>query len=207
MYCHPVEILDVRYEDVVADLEIQARRIISHCGLAPQVKPQEAPQPPAAGFDLDRELVKLSADMRQSALEKQVEGLTAEVDAARTYIDRQHFEAAATAIEKRLSDFGLLVPAGYVKNALMAAAHNPEIAQAFDNRGQNPAAYTRAMRKLQDRIVQDAKSMPDPQATGDKLAVVAAMRSATTRAPQERPPDYGAMNDAEFAKVLAKHNL
>ena len=30
----PGRILDVRYEDVVADLDTQARRIISHCGLA-----------------------------------------------------------------------------------------------------------------------------------------------------------------------------
>jgi hypothetical protein len=29
----PGRILDVRYEDVVADLEGQARRIIAHCGL------------------------------------------------------------------------------------------------------------------------------------------------------------------------------
>jgi hypothetical protein len=29
----PGRILDVRYEDVVADLEGQARRIIEHCGL------------------------------------------------------------------------------------------------------------------------------------------------------------------------------
>jgi hypothetical protein len=30
----PGRILDVRYEDVVADLEGQARRIVAHCGLA-----------------------------------------------------------------------------------------------------------------------------------------------------------------------------
>ena len=29
----PGRILDVRYEDVVADLKAQARRIIAHCGL------------------------------------------------------------------------------------------------------------------------------------------------------------------------------
>ena len=29
----PGRILDVRYEDVVADLEGQARRIVAHCGL------------------------------------------------------------------------------------------------------------------------------------------------------------------------------
>jgi Tfp pilus assembly protein PilF len=30
----PGRILDVRYEDVVADLEVQARRVVAHCGLA-----------------------------------------------------------------------------------------------------------------------------------------------------------------------------
>jgi len=29
----PGRILDVRYEDVVADVETQARRIVAHCGL------------------------------------------------------------------------------------------------------------------------------------------------------------------------------
>jgi hypothetical protein len=33
MYFHADRILDVRYEDVVADLEGQERRIIAHCGL------------------------------------------------------------------------------------------------------------------------------------------------------------------------------
>jgi hypothetical protein len=174
---------------------------------APQANPQEAPQPPAAGFDLDREMEKLSADMQRTALQKQVESLSAEVDAARTYVDRQHFSAAVETIEKRLSDSGLIVPAGYVSIALMAAAHDPNVAQAFDRRGADPRTYARLMRRIGDGILADAKRMPDREVTGDVAAVVAAMRGASSKAAPERPPDYGAMNDAEFRKELAKHNL
>jgi hypothetical protein len=63
------------------------------------------------------------------------------------------------------------------------------------------------MRKLQERIIADAKAMPDPLVSGDVAAVAAAMRGATTKAAPERQPDYGSMNDSEFRKELAKHNL
>jgi hypothetical protein len=174
---------------------------------APQVNPPETLQPTIPDFDLDREMEKLSADMRRTALEKEVAGLTEQVGAARAYIDRQHFDEAVRAIERRLSDSEVIAPANYVAMALMAAAHDPSVAQAFDNRGADPRTYARVMRKLQDKIIADAKMIPDREVTGDVLAVISAMRAATTKAAPERQPDYGSMNDAEFRKELAKHNL
>lgn len=171
----------------------------------PQPKPPEASQAPT--LDPDAAMADFEAWQKQQLLEGQVRGLSAEVGHARRFIDQLHFNGVVSAIEKRLSDFDLIVPEGYVKNALMAASYNPDIAQAFDNRGENPRAYTKVMRKLQDLIIQNAKSMPDREATEDRLAVAAAVRGATAKSISEKPADYGSMNDAEFAKELSKHGL
>jgi len=146
------------------------------------------------------------ADLDKGRLEDQVKNLSSEVSLARTYLDRQAFDSAVGAIEKRLDAQELIVPTGYVETALKAEAHDPAVVQAFDNRGQDPKTFARTMRKLQDKIVAAAKAMPDREVTADKMAVAAAMRGASTnRMPEAPKPNYGKMTDAEFSK--AKQDL
>jgi hypothetical protein len=172
----------------------------------PQADPVPATPTPAvdpiaagmAGFD----------DLaRAHRLETENKALAAEVAAARAYIDRQHFSEATAAIEKRLADYELPVPEGFVKTALMAAAHDPAIARAWDARGENPAAFAKVMRKLQDGIVAQARSFPDPEATANRAAVAAAVRGTSTKNYKEPTPKYSEMDDATFAKEKAKFGL
>ena len=167
------------------------------------VAPPQAPQP--AGYDFDREMEKLNADLRAAGLEKQVTALNSEVDLARHYIDQQHFDAAVSAIEKRLADSELVAPPNYVKTALMAAAHDPAVVKAFDERGHDPKAYARIMKKLQDKILADVKSQPDADVTADRAAVVAALRWASTdKALEAPPPKLGSLSDKELDKEWEK---
>ena len=168
-----------------------------------QPEPQAQPQPQAPAAD---PLDGMMAELRELGLQHEIKNLTQEVSHARSFIDNLHFSEAVNTIEKRLADSELPVPAGYVKTALMAAAHDPAVASAFDNRGQSPANYNRVMRKLQDKIIADAKSMPDRDATETKMLVSNYMRGRS-KMPAEPPPNFGAMNDAEFAKEKAKYGL
>ena len=52
-----------------------------------------------------------------------------------------------------------------------------------------------------------AQSFPDKEATENRAAVSAAVRGASNPAPIERPLNYGAMTDGEFAKEKAKFGL
>ena len=177
-------------------------------GTAPQPEPWQpvapkAPEAPPAAVD---PLVEFNNWGDRRLLEQKVEHLTAEVDAARQFVDRLHFTEIERTIEKRLADSELAVPENYVKTALAAAAHDPQIVHAWDNRANDPRSFSRAMRKLQDQIFRDARSIPDRAVTEDRRAISAFMKGVS-KLPEEKPPRYGDMNDADFAKEKAKYGL
>lgn len=103
------------------------------------------------------------------------------------------------------------LPADFAETWLMAeSVRNKELRQAFDNRYSSPQAKHWAesrFKRAMQRLYKAAQSVPDRQATEDRAAVTAAVRGASSTAPPERPPNYGAMNDAEFKAELAKHGL
>jgi hypothetical protein len=145
---------------------------------------------------------------RANRLQGEVTGLAAELEKARTRVDQQDFEQVVSAGEKRLADAGLLTPKDYVREKLMLeAVQNARLRASFDNRGSDPRTFNRELRKAYDRIYEGAKSIPDKQATEDRAAVVHAMRGSTTKAPEEKAPDYGSMTSGEFAKELSKHGI
>ena len=84
------------------------------------------------------------------------------------------------------------------------ANKNPKLAQAWANRHSNPDAFQKVTGSLAKQF-QD-KFNVDHKATSDIDAVTSAVRSASTKAPeQETQTDWGSMSDAEFAH--AKANL
>jgi hypothetical protein len=103
------------------------------------------------------------------------------------------------------------LPADYAETWLMAESiRNPELRKAFDNRYSSPEAKHWAesrFKKAMQNLSKAAKSFPDRAATEDRAAVSAAVRGASGAMPEERPPNYGAMNDAQFKAELAKHGL
>jgi hypothetical protein len=173
---------------------------------APQAPQQPAPdKAPQYGDPIEAGMAGFPDLARAHELEGQVKNLTAEVNAARHYLDTQHFDQAVTAGEKMLQDAELYVPPDFVRGQLIAMATlNPQLAQAFDNRGQNPQAYARMLKKAHASIMASAKAMPDAAATSDRNAVAAAVRGTSTKHYVDPPPKYGDMTDAEFQKEKAK---
>jgi hypothetical protein len=172
--------------------------------------PQATPAPAAANphAHIDAQMAEFNQWQKTNALELQVKGLSSEVEAARTYIDHQHFDAAVGLIEKRLSDDGLCVPASFVRDSLIAMSVQDEaLRSAFDNRGANPGHFNRLFKKAQHRIYEAARSMPDPEATANRAAVAAAIRGTTAKTYAEPTPKYGSMTEAEFTKEKAKFGL
>ena len=81
------------------------------------------------------------------------------------------------------------------------AVLNGRLRDSWDQRynsAQHQREAERAVERARDAFVQSLKSMPDREATLDRMAVSAAVRG-TSAPPPETPPNYGDMTDAEFA--------
>lgn len=85
-----------------------------------------------------------------------------------------------------------------------SASRNPKLANAWMNRHQNPAAWDKVVTAIGKDIAGVFSNAVDKQATEDREAVTAAVRGASTKAPEERPPEYGSMSNNEFADDVAK---
>ena len=64
------------------------------------------------------------------------------------------------------------------------AAKDPRVLNAFSQAGQNPAAWNKVVKALAKDYASELAKSPDADATADQDAVVAAVRSATTKAPE-----------------------
>lgn len=86
------------------------------------------------------------------------------------------------------------------------AQKDPRLAQAWLERHQNPDKFARVLdglgRKLADRFAR----APDAAATADRDAVTAAVRGASTKAPEGKAPDYSRLSDREFADKVEKEH-
>ncbi len=89
------------------------------------------------------------------------------------------------------------------------AEQNPAINDIWNNRESNPSAAKKLVASLKKQWdAEQAKNKPvDTEATSDKMAVAAAVRGTSTKAPEESPKNYGAMNGTEFRAELAKYGL
>lgn len=99
-------------------------------------------------------------------------------------------------------------PDGFAERWLVAEYNmNPELQQAWDNRfssGEAGEACKKLVGAALKRLAASARSMPDRDATEDRNAVTQAVRGSNTRAPENRPPSYGRMTNAEFEAEKAK---
>jgi len=87
------------------------------------------------------------------------------------------------------------------------AKRDPALREAFANRASNPRGWARIEKALNAEYSQRFQSRVDANATADREAVSAAVRGTSTKVPEQRAPNYGAMTDAEFAKEKAKYGL
>jgi hypothetical protein len=104
------------------------------------------------------------------------------------------------------------VPVGddFVRRWLISESQlNPQLIAAFDNRNnsaEHNRRYQRIERKVLERLFNDAKRQPDPEATADRYAVVAAMRGGTGQPAPDKPVKYGELSQAEFEKIRQEYS-
>lgn len=77
------------------------------------------------------------------------------------------------------------------------ATKDPRLAQAWANRHADPKKFGQVVTELGKRFSKYGK-LPDKQATEDREAVTAAVRGASTRAPEGKAPDFSRLTPAEF---------
>jgi hypothetical protein len=74
------------------------------------------------------------------------------------------------------------------------------VTEAWLNRKADPETFNQTLKKLSRKFYNEiVKPAPDRQATEDRELVTASMRGASGRVPEEKPPDFARMTDADFA--------
>lgn len=93
----------------------------------------------------------------------------------------------------------------YVDAALWRKANkDPAFLNAFQQREKSPEQWGQVLRAM-GREMRAKQSKPDQNTTNDREAVAAAVRGASTKAPDEKPltrKALGKMDDAEFGKLV-----
>lgn len=82
------------------------------------------------------------------------------------------------------------------------ALSDPRVAEAWQRRAEQPAQFAKILRGLHKELAQEFSKQPDKQVTEDRDAVAAAVRGASTKAPEEKPPDFSRMNNQEGRKAV-----
>lgn len=148
---------------------------------AEPAKPQTQPEPKAAPA-----VAAPAAPMTDPAV--------AEV---RAYIRKQDMTKTVAAVR------GDLDPARYDDRIVEAwlnvrATEDPRIANAWLSRHSNPQAFEKVVAHLGREFAKQYGNLPDRQATEDREAVTAAVRGASTKAPEGKAPDFSRMSNTEY---------
>jgi len=173
---------------------------------AARSQPTEQQQP----FDVDALMERDNAaarteqmtglEQREAAIER---ALLQQQEAERVKFETESFIKFAAEGQAELADKHL--PPNYLENYLLAAAAKDSRVLWLWNHRNNPqlSPQTRAqiagqLRAVRDRGVAEARHLPDPIATADRDAVVAAMRGASGPVGPEPAPAFGHMTDKEL---------
>lgn len=78
------------------------------------------------------------------------------------------------------------------------AKRDPRLQQAWLNRDKNPSAWAKIEQNLGKELSKKFSKLPDQDATEDRNAVAVAVRGASTKAPEGKPPNFSKMSDNEF---------
>lgn len=90
------------------------------------------------------------------------------------------------------------------------ARENPKINGVYNNRENDPAEWNKArslLKKGFDAYVKEKIGKPvDAEATGDRVAVTAAVRGASNRAPESATPKLGNMTNHQFNEWVKENH-
>lgn len=84
------------------------------------------------------------------------------------------------------------------------ARNDPRLQRAWSERHANPKQFARVTSELGKNFSKRFSSLPNKEATEDREAVTAAVRGASNKAPEGKPPEYGNLSDSEFAQEIEK---
>lgn len=80
------------------------------------------------------------------------------------------------------------------------AREDPRLAKAWRDRADNPKQFDQVVQALGKKFAKQFTGLPDANATEDRNLVAAAVRGASTKAPEGKAPDYSKMSNNAFAK-------
>jgi hypothetical protein len=119
----------------------------------------------------------------------------------RAYLNRQDIEKTIDKVRGELDPS--YFDKDFVEGWLNAqAAKNPALSGIFEGRFTNPARFERAVAGLTTAFNKKYGRMPDRAATEDREAVAAAVRGASTKALNTKPPDFSKLSNKEFAEKV-----
>lgn len=84
------------------------------------------------------------------------------------------------------------------------AVADPRLATAWVNRDNNPKQFQKVVETLGRNFVKKYGKLPDKGATDDREAVTAAVRGASTKAPEGKAPDLKGLSNSEFRETVKK---
>lgn len=88
------------------------------------------------------------------------------------------------------------------------ARENPQVAQAWMNKTNDPHTWNRFAKSLAKEAAKDFPPPVDQPATADRELVAASMKGASTKVAAEPAPNLGRMSNAEYRKtVLEQHGF
>jgi hypothetical protein len=110
----------------------------------------------------------------------------------------------ATAVDNLKQGLDVKVPDRLLRGAIHEkAAGDQRFINAYQQRNSNPSGWNKVLKTLQREIIEEFNSIPDPQATDDRNAVISAVQGSTNKSPEpSSPPDFNKMSDADFDKVM-----
>lgn len=84
------------------------------------------------------------------------------------------------------------------------AVKDPRLAEAWKQRNSNPSQFKKVVSGLSQKLAKSIAKRPDPNATEDRDAVTAAVRGASTKAPEGKAPDFSKASNNEFRNEVEK---
>lgn len=82
------------------------------------------------------------------------------------------------------------------------ARKDPRLATAWANRHANPQQFQKVVDTLGRSFAKKYSKLPDKQATEDREAVTAAVRGASTKAPEGKAPDFASLSNNEYRTTV-----
>ena len=86
------------------------------------------------------------------------------------------------------------------------ARKDPRLQRAWLEREANPRQFNSIKESLGKSFRKKFDKLPDRNVTEDREAVTAAVRGASTRAPEDKPTNYSGMSNAEYRKKVREEH-